>query len=105
MAMYGLGGFLHSLDSQIYENLPGLGLWNREDRREGVLSELEVEFCPWWWWLLITFSGVVDITFRQTLMVTKSFGSCSASSVQILDIAGYYISVQANPFCLNDINI
>lgn len=46
--MHELGGFLRSLDSQIYEILPGLVLWNREDRREGALSELEVGFCPWW---------------------------------------------------------
>jgi hypothetical protein len=46
LRMYELGGFLRSLDSQIYESLRGVELWNKEDRREDVLSELEVEFCP-----------------------------------------------------------
>ena len=41
-----LEGFLRNLDSQIYEILQGLVLWNREDRREGALSELEEGFCP-----------------------------------------------------------
>jgi hypothetical protein len=62
LRMYELGGFLRSLDSQIYESLRGVGLWNREDRREDVLSELEVEFCPWWW-LLITFISQARISF------------------------------------------
>jgi hypothetical protein len=44
--MYELGEFLRNLDSPIYEILPGVVLWSREDRREGALSELEVGFCP-----------------------------------------------------------
>ena len=59
-SMYELAGFLRNLDSQIYEILPGVVLWSREDRREGTLSELDVGFCPW---LVV----VVDHVYRSHL--------------------------------------